>query len=89
MGHPKVSAAQERCADLVRRWLTACAKDSCWWRSEMLALTDEQLADALIAAWGLDQPQGDDNDVSWFESHSADRDMLIEAFAAVRLKLHT
>ena len=78
----------ERCADMVRRWLTACGKDFCYWRSEALAgLNDEQLADACIGAWGLDRPQGDDNHVTWFEVHGADRNMLIEAVAAVRFEL--
>jgi hypothetical protein len=81
-------AGLERCADMVRRWLTACGKDSCYWRSEALAgLTDEQLADACIRAWGLDQTQGDDNHLTWFEVHGADRSLLIEAIAAVRFEL--
>ncbi len=74
---------EDRCADLARRWL----KDSCRWRSEALAFTDEQLADAVIGAWGLDQPQGDDNDVTWFDVHGADRDMAVDAFAALRFGL--
>ncbi len=87
MSPHRLLAAQDRCADLVRRWLTVCVKDACRWRVELLALTDEELADALIAAWGLDQSHEDDNDISWFEIHSANREMLVEAFAAMRNEL--
>ena len=77
--------AQDRCADLVRRWLPACHDDACFWRHEALTeFGDEQLADACIATWGLDQPQGDENDLTWFEAHDADRTMLVTAFAAMR-----
>ncbi len=89
MSPHRMRAAHERCADLVHRWLTACAKDSCRWRVEALALTDDELADALIAAWGLDQPHEGDNDITWFEQHSpANRAMLVEAFAAFRDELN-
>ncbi len=78
---------EDRCADLARRWLTTCARGSCRWQSEALAFTDEQLADALIGAWGLDQPQGDDNGVTWFDVHAADREMLVDAFTGLRFDL--
>ncbi len=83
----RLHGARDRCADMARRWLIACSKDSCYWRS-IAGLIDEQLADALIGAWGLDQPQGDRSDLSWFETHDADRSMLVEAFAELRLDLN-
>ncbi|WP_457798012.1 hypothetical protein [Methylocystis sp. S23] len=46
--------------------------------------SDVQLADSCISRWGLDQPQGDDNDISWFEAHEASRELLIWAFATQR-----
>jgi len=48
-------------------------------------LSDEQLADKCISYWGLDQPQGDDNDITWFEQHDVDRQTLIDAFGVARL----
>ncbi len=87
MSPHRLRAAHDRCADLVRRWLITCAKDSCRWRIEAFSFSDEELADALIAAWGLDQPHEDYNDITWFETHSANRAMLIEAFAAIRAEL--
>ncbi len=82
--------SQARCADLARRWLTACQGNICLWKHEALVeLTDDQLADSCIAAWGLDQPQGDENDLTWFEVHNVDRTMLIEAFSATRAVMHS
>ncbi len=78
----------ERCADIVRRWLTTCNKGSCYYVVHMFAdFSDEQLADRCISCWRLDQPQGDDNDITWFEQHDADRQTLIAAFAAARASL--
>ena len=84
--HPTGSpVARERCDDIVRRWLTPCGKDSCFYMFETLNdITDEQLADRCICGWGLDQSGGDDNDLIWFEVHDANRTMLIEAFAKLR-----
>ncbi len=83
------SDAHERCAYVVRRWLAGCSQHACYWRSEAYTeCTDEQLADACIAAWGLDQPQGDENDVTWFEIHGADRSTLIQAFTLFRSLLN-
>ncbi len=77
--------AQERCLDLAHRWLSLCRANSCDLEIEKFAhLTDEQLADQCIARWGLDQAQGDDNDLSWFEEHDADKLMLARAFGIVR-----
>ncbi len=87
MSPHRLRAAHERCYDLVRRWLIDCARGSCRWRTEVFDSNDEQLADALISTWRLDQPQGDDNDFTWFEIHLADRTMLVEAFATVRVEL--
>lgn len=53
----------------------------------LVEFTDEQLADKCVSTWGLDQPQGDENDLTWFEANSASRDMLAEAFAEVRAAL--
>ncbi len=80
---------QERCLDLVHRWLSLWRTNSCEFAIEKFAhLTDEQLADQCIARWGLDQAQGDDNDLTWFEEHDADRLMLVRAFGIVRQWLH-
>lgn len=77
--------ARERCLDVAYRWLTVCSKVSCYSSTDALAnLTDEELADRCIARWGLDLPQGDDNDLTWFESHDANRRNLIDAFEAIR-----
>ncbi len=77
--------AQERCLDLAHRWLSLCNATACGFEVEKFAhLTDEQLADQCIAKWGLDQAQGDDNDLTWFEEHDADRLMLVRAFEVVR-----
>lgn len=80
-----LAIAQDRCLDLVRRWLSLCNPNSCDLAIEaFLGQTDEQLADQCIARWGLDQAQGDDNDLTWFEVHDADRMMLAQAFGIVR-----
>jgi hypothetical protein len=47
--------------------------------------SDESLADMCISRWGLDQTQGEENDLTWFESHGASRDVLIWAFATYRV----
>lgn len=84
-GPPKV---HDRCVAIAQRWLTACSKSSCEYKSEALtAFTDEQLAEKCICSWGLDQPQGDENDITWFEANGADREMLVRAFAEVRAVL--
>lgn len=73
------------CTDIARRWLTACGDGDCNYLVQALAdFTDDQLADNCICRWGLDQPQGDDNDITWFEQHGANRQLLIDAFSAVR-----
>jgi hypothetical protein len=46
--------------------------------------SDEELADKCIRCWCLDAPQGEDNDITWFEQHEADRASLMEAFGLVR-----
>ncbi len=80
---------QERCLDLANRWLSLCSTNSCDVSAEKFSdLTDEQLADQCIARWGLDQAQGDDNDLTWFEEHDADRLMLVRAFGIMREWLH-
>ncbi|WP_292532166.1 hypothetical protein [Methylocystis sp.] len=82
---PDSLATRERCLDIAYRWLTVCDKASCYLRAEALAsLTDEELAHQCIAKWGLDLPQGDDNDLTWFEAYDAEPSNLIDAFAAVR-----
>jgi hypothetical protein len=79
------TVARQRCLDLAMRWLTACSKDSCRFMSEALdGYPDEELAAMCIESWGLDQPQGDENDLSWFEAHGADPDLLIWAFSEQR-----
>jgi hypothetical protein len=81
--------ARERCLDLARRWLTVCSKDSCHLMLDALvAFPDEKLASMCILNWGLDQPQGDENDLSWFEAHGADRNLLIWAFSVERQMEH-
>jgi hypothetical protein len=47
--------------------------------------SDERLADMRIARWGLDQAQGEENDLTWFESHETSRDVLMWAFATYRV----
>jgi hypothetical protein len=47
-------------------------------------ISDEQLADLCISRLGLDQPQGDDNDITWFEEHEASSDLLVWAFGTQR-----
>jgi hypothetical protein len=80
-----LARSQERCLDLVRRWLSLYNADSCSFTIERFSdLTDEQLTDQCIARWGLDQVQGDDNNITWFEEHDADRFMLMRAFGIVR-----
>ncbi|WP_036281106.1 hypothetical protein [Methylocystis sp. ATCC 49242] len=75
----------ERCIDIAVRWLTRCSNGSCQYLiSALNESSDEELADKCICCWGLDQPQGDDNDITWFEQHETDRRMLVEAFAATR-----
>jgi hypothetical protein len=79
------SNSQGRCSDIARRWLTTCSNGNCYYLVQALAdFSDDQLADNCICRWGLDQPQGDDNDITWFEQHGANRQMLIEAFSAMR-----
>lgn len=74
-----------RCLELVERWLTACSATVCVPAVEALAnFSDEALADMCISRWGLDQPQGEENDLTWFEAHEASRDLLVWAFAAFR-----
>jgi hypothetical protein len=74
-----------RCLDLAERWFTACSATACVRMSDAFAnFSDESLADMCISRWGLDQPQGDDNDLTWFEAHEASRDLLVWAFAAYR-----
>ncbi len=84
--HPEGSPmACVRCLDLAERWLSACSATACVPMIEAFAnFSDEALADMCISRWGLDQPQGDDNDLTWFESHGASRDLLVWAFAAQR-----
>ncbi len=84
----RVCEALARCVDLASRWLTFCNKNICNLGSEVFAAnSDEELADACIAAWGLDRPQGDENHSTWFEVHGADRAMLVDAMSAVRRAL--
>jgi hypothetical protein len=74
-----------RCLDIADRWLTSCGGGQC--NAAFLtfaSFSDESLADQCISRWGLDQPQGEDNDLTWFEAHEADRDLLIWAFSALR-----
>ncbi len=74
-----------RCLDLADRWLTTCSATACVrWGDAFANFSDESLADMCISRWGLDQPQGDDNDLTWFESHGASRDLLVWAFATQR-----
>jgi hypothetical protein len=74
-----------RCLDLAERWLTTCSATACVPMTESFAnFSDEKLADMCIARWGLDQPQGEDNDLTWFEANEASRDLLVWAFATFR-----
>ncbi len=74
-----------RCLDLAERWLTACSATTCVQMVDAFAnFSDESLANMCISRWGLDQPQGDENDLTWFESHEATRDLLVWAFATYR-----
>jgi hypothetical protein len=73
-----------RCLDIAERWLTARGADERRLAQAFADSTDEALADKCIARWGLDQPQGDDNDINWFEAHEANRDLLVWAFATFR-----
>ncbi len=74
-----------RCLELAERWLTACSATACVRMIDAFAnFTDEALADLCISRWGLDQPQGEENDLTWFEAHEASRDFLVWAFAAFR-----
>ena len=60
----------------------------CEYRLDALAaFTDEQLAENCIRSWGLDQPQGDENNITWFEANDANRGMLVSAFAKMRAAL--
>jgi hypothetical protein len=70
---------------MAERWLGACSKQSCDVTHAFAEASDEALADMCIARWGLDQPQGDDNDISWFEAHEASRELLVWAFATFRV----
>ncbi len=71
--------------DLAECWLTACSATVCVPIIDAFAnFSDEALADMCISRWGLDQPQGDDNDLTWFEAHEACPDLLIWAFATQR-----
>jgi hypothetical protein len=85
--HPDTPrTAYVRCLDLAERWLTACSATTCVPTVEAFAnFSDERLADMCISRWGLDQPQGEANDLTWFESHEASRDVLVWAFAAYRV----
>jgi hypothetical protein len=75
----------ERCLDLAGRWLAACGEAECHYVAQELDLfTDDELADKCINCLRLDQPQGDENDITWFEQHEANRPMLIDTFGAIR-----
>ncbi len=77
--------ARDKCADIAERWLTACSDNSCGYGLDRLAqFTDEQLAEKCIFSWGLDQPQDDDNNITWFEANGANPVMLSQAFAELR-----
>jgi hypothetical protein len=74
-----------RCLDLAERWLTTCSATVCVPLVESFAnFSDERLADMCILRWGLDQPQGEENDLTWFEAHEASRGLLVSAFATFR-----
>jgi hypothetical protein len=74
-----------RCLDLAERWLTSCSAIACVPMVDAFAnFSDEALADMCISRWGLEQSQGEENDLTWFESHEASRDVLVWAFAAYR-----
>ncbi len=74
-----------RCLDLAERWLTACSATACVRMVDAFVnFSDEALADMCISRWGLDQPQGDDNDLTWFEVREASRALLVWAFATQR-----
>lgn len=74
-----------RCLDLAERWFAACGSVTCVPMADVFAnFSDEALADMCISRWLLDQPQGDDNDLTWFEAHEASRDLLVWAFATYR-----
>lgn len=80
--------SRERCVTIAQRWLTACSNGSCEYMLDVLEkFSDEQLAENCIALWGLDQPQGDENDITWFEANDANGDMLVRAFREVRAVL--
>ncbi len=56
--------ASIRCLDLAERWLIACSATACVPMVDAFAnFSDETLADMCISRWGLDQPQGEDNDL--------------------------
>ncbi len=75
-----------RCLEIAERWLTTCSATICIRTVDAFAhFSDEALADLCILRWGLDQPQGDENDLTWFESHGACRDLLVWAFATQRV----
>lgn len=75
-----------RCLEIAERWLTVCSATTCVRMTEAFQnFSDEALADLCILRWGLDQPQGDDNDLTWFESHGACRGLLVWAFATQRV----
>lgn len=84
--HPNTSPmAFVRCLDLAQRWLTACSATVCVQMVDAFAnFSDEALADMCISKWGLDQSQGEDNDLTWFEAHEASGDLLIWAFVTQR-----
>lgn len=74
-----------RCLDMAERWLTSSGADGSRVSIEPFpSASDEEMADRCISRWGLDQPQGDDNDITWFEAHEANRDLLVWAFATHR-----
>lgn len=78
--------AYVRCLDIAERWLTACGATVCVPMVDAFGnFSDERLADMCISRWRLDQPQSDDNDLTWFEAHEANREMLVWAFSAYRV----
>lgn len=78
--------AYARCLEMVERWLTTCSATVCVTNVEAFDnFSDESLADMCTTKWGLDQPQGEENHLSWFEAREANRGMLIWAFHAFRV----
>jgi len=81
------NSPSQMCAAIAMEWLSAGGLNSQSDIENFLSeMTDEQLSDECIAAWGLDQPETilGIEDGSWMSARDTERSDLVRAFADVR-----